>query len=102
MLLRLDVAERVAGELAWAARHGATPLPAGLAVRFAVKAELVPAVLRGLGFRVLPGGGLGPGGFGPPAPAMLAPLKRRRVAPVEVPDMQYRSGPFAGLAALKW
>ncbi len=102
VLLRLDVAERVAGDLAWAARHGATPLPAGLAGRFAIKAELVPAVLRGLGFRVLPGGGLGPGGFGPPAPAMLAPLKRRRVAPVEVPDMQYRSGPFAGLAALKW
>jgi ATP-dependent RNA helicase SUPV3L1/SUV3 len=101
VLLRLDVAERVAGELAWATWHGATPLPAGLAGRFAVKAELVPAVLRGLGFRVLPGGGLGPGGYGPPAPAMLAPLKRRRVLPVELPEIPYGSGPFAGLAVLK-
>ena len=101
VLLRLDVAERVAGELAWATWHGATVLPAGLAGRFAVKAELVPAVLRALGFRVLPGGSLGQGGFGPPTPAMLAPLKRRRVAPVELPDEPHRPGPFAALAALK-
>ena len=100
VLLRLDVAERVAGELAWATRQGATALPAGLAGRFAVKAELVPAVLRGLGFRVLPGGSLGPGGYGPPAPTMLAPLKRRRVV-VEVPEVPARAGPFAALAALK-
>ena len=101
VLLRLDVAERVAGELAWATRRGATPLPPGLAGRFAVKAELVPAVLRGLGFRVLPGGGLGPGGFGPPAPAMLTPLKRWRVVPIDVPDAPQPAGPFAALAALK-
>ena len=101
ILLRLDVAERVAGELAWATRRGATPLPPGLAGRFAVKAELVPAVLRGLGFRVLPGGGLGPGGLGPPAPAMLAPQKRSRVVPIEVPGAPQRPGPFAALAALK-
>jgi ATP-dependent RNA helicase SUPV3L1/SUV3 len=101
VLLRLDVAERVAAELAWATRRGPTVLPAGLAGRFAIKAELVPAVLRGLGFQVLPGGGLGPGGFGPPAPAKLAPLKRRRMAPVEVPDLPHRHGPFAALAALK-
>jgi ATP-dependent RNA helicase SUPV3L1/SUV3 len=101
VMLRLDVAERVAGELAWATRRGATVLPGGLAGRFAVKAELVPAVLRGLGFRVLPGGNLGPGGFGPPTPAMLAPLKRRRMAPVELPDEPLRPGPFAALAALK-
>jgi ATP-dependent RNA helicase SUPV3L1/SUV3 len=101
VLLRLDIAERIAGELAWATRRGATVLPAGLAGRFAVKAELVPAVLRGLGFRVLPGGSLGPGGFGPPTPAMLAPLKRRRVTPVELPDTSDPLGPFAALAALK-
>jgi ATP-dependent RNA helicase SUPV3L1/SUV3 len=101
VLLRLDVAERAAAELAWATRRGPAVLPAGLAGRFAIKVELLPAVLRGLGFRVLPGGGLGPGGFGPPAPAMLAPLKRRRVAPAEVPDVPHRSGPFAALASLK-
>ncbi|HXQ47182.1 MAG TPA: hypothetical protein VN806_11235, partial [Caulobacteraceae bacterium] len=101
MLLRLDVAERVTGELAWATLRGATVLPTGLAGRFAVKAELVPAVLRGLGFRVLPGGSLGPGGFGPPTPPMLAPLKRRRLPPVDVPDEPHRPGPFAALSALK-
>ena len=101
VLLRLDVAERVAGDLAWATQRGATVLPPGLAGRFAVKAELVPAVLRGLGFRVLPGGSLGPGGFGPPTPPMLAPLKRRRVPPAELPDEPHRPGPFAALAALK-
>jgi len=36
-----------------------------------------------------------------PAPVMLAPLKRRRAAPVEVQDMSHGSGPFAELAALK-
>ena len=101
VLLRLDIAERVAGELAWATQRGATVLPPGLAGRFAIKAELVPAVLRGLGFRVLPGGSLGPGGFGPPTPPMLAPLKRRRAAPTELPDEPHRPGPFAALAALK-
>jgi ATP-dependent RNA helicase SUPV3L1/SUV3 len=101
VLLRLDVAERVASELAWATQRGATVLPTGLAGRFAVKAELVPAVLRGLGFRVLPGGSLGPGGFGPPTPPMLAPLKRRRAPPAELPDEPHRPGPFAALAALK-
>jgi ATP-dependent RNA helicase SUPV3L1/SUV3 len=101
VLLRLDVAERVAGELAWATQRGATVLPTGLAGRFSVKAELVPAVLRGLGFRVLPGGSLGPGGFGPPTPPMLAPLKRRRAVPSELPDEPHPRGPFAALAALK-
>lgn len=101
VLLRLDVAERVAGELEWATRNGATALPVGLAGRFAIKVELVPAVLRGLGFRVLPGGSLGPGGFGPPAPTMLAPLKRRRVVPIVGPEVPNRGGPFAALAALK-
>jgi ATP-dependent RNA helicase SUPV3L1/SUV3 len=101
VLLRLDVAERAAAAFAWATRRGPMVLPAGLAGRFAIKAELLPAVLRGLGFRVLPGGGLGPGGYGPPAPAMLTPLKRRRATSAEGQDVPHRSGPFAALAALK-
>ncbi len=56
-LLRLDIAERVAAELAWATRRGATALPAGLASRFSLKAELLPVVLRRLGFRIVPGRG---------------------------------------------
>ena len=102
VLLRVDIAERVAGELGYAARRGATPLPPGLASRFAVKADMLPAVLRSLGFRVMPGGGLGPEEYGPPAPPMVVPLRRRRIvvaeelAPAQVPH-----GPFAALAALK-
>lgn len=101
VLLRLDVAERMAGELAWATRHGATVLPAGLAGRLAVKAELMPAVLRRLGFRVLPGGGLAPCVFGPPTPAMLVPLRRRRTVVSDASSPPRQQGPFAALAALR-
>jgi ATP-dependent RNA helicase SUPV3L1/SUV3 len=102
VLLRLDVAERVAAELSWATRRGATVLPAGLAGRFAVRAALVPAVLRCLGFRVVPGGSLAAGDYGPPAPAMLLPLRRRRPAqPGPQAEALAEQGPFAALAALK-
>ena len=77
MLLRLDIAERVAAELAWATRRGATALPAGLASRFSLKADMLPVVLRRLGFRIVPAGGLAANEFGPPAPAMILPLRRR-------------------------
>ncbi len=100
VLLRLDIAERVAAELAWATRHGAAALPAGLASRFSLKAELLPVVLRRLGFRVLPAAGLAPQEYGPPSPAMILPTRRRR--PVEAPPAPVRvHGPFAALAALK-
>jgi ATP-dependent RNA helicase SUPV3L1/SUV3 len=100
VLLRLDVAERVAAELAWATRRGATALPAGLASRFSLKAEMLPVVLRRLGFRIVPAGGLATGEFGPPAPAMVLPLRRRRA--VVVAALSGRPhGPFAALAALK-
>ena len=102
VLLRVDIAEKVAGELGYAARKGATSLPPGLASRFAVKAEVLPAVLRGLGFRVLPGGGLGADEYGPAAPPMLVPLRRRRVPVAEPPTVApVAHGPFAALAALK-
>jgi ATP-dependent RNA helicase SUPV3L1/SUV3 len=101
VLLRLDVAERVTAELAWVTRRGAAVMPSGLAGRFAVKAELVPAVLRRLGFRVMPGGSLAPEVFGPPAPAMLVPMRRRRAPVPEIPVAIRHHGPFAALAALK-
>lgn len=100
VLLRLDVAERVAAELAWATRRGATALPAGLASRFSLKAELLPVVLRRLGFRIVPAGGLPAAEYGPPAPAMILPLRRRRPAVVTAPAGR-PYGPFAALAALK-
>ena len=99
-LLRLDVAERVAAELAWATRRGATALPAVLASRFSIKAEQLPIVLRRLGFRILPAGGLEPHEYGPPAPAMILPLKRRRPVVAPAPSRPAH-GPFAALAALR-
>ncbi|HJS86177.1 MAG TPA: helicase-related protein, partial [Acetobacteraceae bacterium] len=80
VLIRLDVAERVAAELVWAARRGAVALPAGLASRFSVAAEVLPVVLRRLGLRVMPGGSLVADVYGPPAPPMLLPPRRRRLA----------------------
>ena len=103
VLLRVDIAERVAGELGYATRKGPTLVPLGLASRFAVKADAVPAVLRGLGFRTIPGGGLEADAFGPPAPPMLMPLRRRRTVPIpeQAQPTPVPFGPFAALAALK-
>jgi ATP-dependent RNA helicase SUPV3L1/SUV3 len=100
VFLRIDIAERVAAELAWAARRGATALPAGLASRFSLRADLLPVVLRRLGFRIVPAGGLSANEFGPPAPAMILPLRRRRPT-VEPSTAIQAHGPFAALAALK-
>jgi ATP-dependent RNA helicase SUPV3L1/SUV3 len=100
VLLRLDIAERVAAELAWATRHGPTALPASLASRFSLKVDLLPVVLRRLGFRVISARVLPADQFGPPAPAMLLPLRRRRAVATEPLSVQAH-GPFAALAALK-
>jgi ATP-dependent RNA helicase SUPV3L1/SUV3 len=102
VLLRLDIAERVAGELGYLTRRGAIVPPGDLGSRFAVRAELVPIILRRLGFRTVPGGGLAPEMFGPPSPAMLVPIRRRRVPPpAPAPRVVEARGPFAALAALK-
>jgi len=102
ILLRLDIAEKIAGELGYRARRGPAALPDGIASRMAVRAELLPAVLRQIGFRVLPAGGLAADQHGPPAPAMLTPLKRRRPAGTpRVMHAKAASGPFAALAALR-
>jgi ATP-dependent RNA helicase SUPV3L1/SUV3 len=100
ILLRLDIAEKVAAELAWATRRTATALPAGLASRFSLRADMLPVVLRRLGFRIVPAGVLAADEFGPPAPAMLLPLRRRRAIVAEPPPARTH-GPFAALAALK-
>ncbi len=102
--LRLDVAERIAAELAYATRRGPAALPPGLPSRLSIKGELLPAVLRALGAPVLPATPLEPDMFGPPAPPMLAGRAGRaprpgpaRPAPVPVrPD-----NPFAALAMLR-
>ena len=57
-------------------------------------------MLRRLGFRVLPAVGLAADEHGPPAPAMILPLRRKRQA-VEAAPQVHAHGPFAALAALK-
>jgi ATP-dependent RNA helicase SUPV3L1/SUV3 len=101
ILLRLDIAEKVAGELGYRLHRGPAAIPFGLASRFAVKADLLPAVLRHLGFRVLPAAALEPDQIGPPAPPMLTPLRRRRQAPDRPPPVVRAGSPFAALAALR-
>ena len=102
VLLRLDVAERTVAELLWAGRGRQMPVPLDLASRLAVKAEMLPAVLRQLGFGLTPASSLPPEQFGPPPPAMMmTPLRRRRPeAPAPFPAVP-REGPFAALAALR-
>ena len=48
ILLRLDIAEKIAGELGYRAPRGPPALPSGLASRFAIKPDMLPAVLRQL------------------------------------------------------
>jgi ATP-dependent RNA helicase SUPV3L1/SUV3 len=100
ILLRLDIAEKIAAELGYRTRRGAAALSPGLASRFAIKPDMVPAVLRPLGFRVLPAAALHQGEFGPPSPAMLMALRRRR-PPARAESTPAPSGPFAALAALR-
>ena len=101
ILLRLDIAEKIAGELGYRARRGPIALPSGLGSRFGIKPDMLSAVLRPLGFRILPAATLEPDQHGPPAPPMLAPLRRRRPSVEERPVWQVTSGPFAALAVLR-
>jgi len=71
VLLRLDVAERVAGELGHLTRRTPAMLPPDVASRLGVKADALPAVLATLGFRLLPVDALAEDAFGPPSPTMV-------------------------------
>ena len=101
ILLRLDIAEKIAGELSYHARRGPAALPSGLASRFAIKPDMLPAVLRHLGFRVLPAAGPGSDQHGPPAPAMLMPQRRRRPVAEASAPLPVSGSPFAALAVLR-
>jgi len=102
VMLRLDIAERVGEQLAWATRHGQAALPRDLASRLAVRAEQVPAVMRGLGWRVSLPSPLAEGMFGPPAPALIAPMRRRSIRAAPGTDSAPpATGPFAALAVLR-
>ena len=102
VLLRLDIAERVVAELAFAARRRAVALPPDLASRLGIPSAVLPAVLRALGVRLTPGVVLDAAQYGPPAPAMVLPPRHTRlaVAPQPVPAPR-PDNPFAALVALR-
>ncbi len=81
VLLRLDVAERVAGELGFQTRRAPAPVPDGLASRLGVKADTLPMALEAMGFRLLPASTLGEDEFGPPLPARIGVHRPERQTP---------------------
>ena len=80
VLLRLDVAERIAGELGYLTRRAAAPVPEGLASRLGVKGDTLPMALEAMGFRLMPSPPLEEGEFGPPLPARISVLRQDRGA----------------------
>jgi ATP-dependent RNA helicase SUPV3L1/SUV3 len=97
VLLRLDIAERIAAELAWLTRARPAALPADIASRLGVKAESVPPVLRALGLRLIPAPTLGEGAYGPPSPPIISTARKRTTAAPEV--AMPPEGAFSALAA---
>ncbi|SHJ95935.1 ATP-dependent RNA helicase SUPV3L1/SUV3 [Roseomonas rosea] len=71
-LVRLDVAERIAGELGHLTRRAPAALPVDVASRLGAKADTLPAVLNALGFRLVSPEPLAEDAFGPPAPQLVA------------------------------
>ena len=100
LLVRLDIAERVAADLAYATRRGTTLLPHDLASRVSAGPAVVAALLRLLGYRIIPAPALDDGQFGPPCPVRVAPLRRREPAPAPPPRAHRPDSPFAALAGL--
>jgi ATP-dependent RNA helicase SUPV3L1/SUV3 len=104
VMLRLDIAERLAGELHYAIRRHPVALPVTLGSRLSVKPEHLAAALHALGFRIIPAPALAAGMYGPPAPSRLARAKgaapvRPAAPPPEPPP--HPDNPFAALARLK-
>jgi ATP-dependent RNA helicase SUPV3L1/SUV3 len=101
VMLRLDIAERLAAELHWATRTRPVALPPRIASRLSVPAASVPAVLHALGLRLIPSPALGPNEYGPPTPPMIAAPRKRAATPVPERATPRPDGPFAALAALR-
>ncbi|MDD2876862.1 MAG: helicase-related protein [Acidiphilium sp.] len=102
--IRLDIAERVAADLRYAARRRAVPLPPGLASRLGVGPDDLAAVLTGFGLRLIPQATLAPDQFGPAAPPHIAIAPGRKAAivpPAPAPEPPNPDHPFAVLAALR-
>jgi len=71
-----------------------------LGQRLGLRAEVLPAVLRGLGMRILPAPILASAVYGPPPPPMIAQPRRRAAEPA-APAPHRPDSPFAALAALR-
>jgi ATP-dependent RNA helicase SUPV3L1/SUV3 len=103
VFLRLDIAEKVAGELAYATRLRPAALPPQLGASLGLKPDMLPPVLRTLGLRLIPAPAMAENQFGPPSPPMIGSV-RRRAEPVQAaaPAPPVRpDSPFAALAALR-
>ena len=101
VLVRLDIAERLAAELGRATRRGAVPVPDDLASCLGTSPDTLPAILRALGVRPIPTPALSPGEYGPPAPPAIGPLRRRPAEKPRPASPVRADGPFAALAALR-
>ncbi len=77
--LRLDIAERTFALLGGHHPAHCRPVPAGLASQFGCSAALVPAVLRGMGFRLEPGDD-GAWQYRPPRRRLALPASSARLA----------------------
>jgi ATP-dependent RNA helicase SUPV3L1/SUV3 len=104
VMVRLDVAEKLVGEMHYLVRKHPVLLPPNLGSRMGLKPEQLSPVLNALGFRIIAAATLGAKYFGPPAPPMLARRKMepRPPAPPPPPPVEVsEDNPFAALAALR-
>ncbi len=103
VLLRLDIAEQIAAELAHLTRRGATMLPPYLPGRLGIAPALLASVLHALGFRLIPAPAPAADLYGPPPPALIVARQRRRAPPVAptAPRPIPAEGAFAALAVLR-
>jgi ATP-dependent RNA helicase SUPV3L1/SUV3 len=78
VLLRLDVAERIAGELGHLTRKAPALLPGDLASRLGIKGDNLGPVLEAMGFRLILAETPDEKQFGPPAPARIGQQRAPR------------------------
>jgi ATP-dependent RNA helicase SUPV3L1/SUV3 len=88
VLLRLDVAERIAGELGHLTRKAPALLPGDLASRLGIKGENLGPVLDAMGFRLIPADTEDEKQFGPPAPARIGQQRAPRFEPRQQPRQE--------------
>ncbi len=102
VLLRLDVAERVAAELGYLTRRAPAPLPPEILGRFGIKGDALAPVLAELGFRLIPSEPLPEGMEGPVLPTMVSwarPPQAPRQQRHGRPQAARRDGAAEGAAA---